>query len=54
MESIVNVWLMYVCMLEVLYAKMLKNVIFKVQNICNKVCINLADTVKCYEHKTND
>ncbi len=54
MERIVNVWLMYVCMLEVLYAKMLKNVILKVQNICNKVCINLADTVKCYEHKTND
>ncbi len=54
MESIVNVWLMYVCLLEVLYAKMLKNVILKVQNICNKVCIHLADTIKCYEHKTND
>ncbi len=52
MESIVNVWLMYVCLLEV-YAKMLKNIL-KVQNICNKVCIHLADTIKCYEHKTND
>lgn len=53
MESIVNVWLMYVYLVEVLCAKMLKNVILKVQFICNTVCIHLADKIKCYEHKND-